>query len=309
MTTSTVHHPASSKDAATVEAIRAQAAPFKGAMTSPQARPGFDAMLEAVPAAADVAYEAGTVGGVAGYWCRPLGAQADSVLLYLHGGGYMMGSARAYRHFVGQFAAMTGTPAFVADYALAPERPFPAAVHDAHAAYRALGELGLKKIGLVGDSAGGGLALVTLALAHADAAAGRGVAPRCCAVMSPWTDLALTGSSYVSRAEEDPFVTTGMLKACADLYLGAADRTNPKASPLHGALAGLAPTQLQVGTSEVLLDDSLRYAERAQAQGGNVSVHVWQGMPHVFPSSIGVLDAAQAALAVMVSLLVKHMQS
>ena len=277
-------------------------------MSSPLARPAYDVMIEAVPAAPDVVYEAGTVGGVNGFWCRPNGARAGAVLLYLHGGAYMLGSASAYRHFAGQFAARTGTAAFVADYALAPERPFPAGVHDAHAAYRGLHANGFQAIGLVGDSAGGGLALVTLALAHADAEAGKGVAPRCCVVMSPWTDLALTGSSCTTRAEEDPFITVGMLKTCADQYLGSQDPTGPLASPLYGALGGLAPTQVHVGTSEVLLDDSLRYAERAQAQGANASVHVWQNMPHVFPSSLGVLDAAQEAMDTMASFLVQHLQ-
>ena len=303
-----IQHQTSPKDAATVAAIRAQAAPFKGAMGSPLARPAYDAMIDAVPAAADVTYEVGTVGGVTGFWCRPQGARADAVLLYLHGGAYMVGSANAYRHFAGQFAARAGTAAFVADYALAPERPFPAAVEDARAAYRGLHAIGFKTIGLVGDSAGGGLALVTLALAHADAVAGQGVAPRCCVVMSPWTDLALTGSSYATRAEEDPFVTKGMLKTCAEQYLGSHAPGDPMVSPLYGALGGLAPTQVHVGTSEVLLDDSLRYVERAQSLGGAAIVHVWQNMPHVFPSSLGALDAAQGAMDIMGSFLVQHLQ-
>ena len=303
-----IQHALTPKDEATVAAIRLQAAPFKGAMTGPEARSGYDAMIEAVPAAADVVVEAGNVGGVAGVWCRPKAARAGAALLYLHGGGYVLGSAHAYRHFAGQFAARTGVAAFVADYALAPERPFPAGVRDAQAAFRGLLAQGVETIALVGDSAGGGLALATLALAHADAAAGIGAAPRCCVAMSPWTDLALTGSSYATRAEEDPFVTHGMLAACAAHYLGAHNPTDPTASPLHGKLSGFAPTQLHVGTSEVLLDDSLRYAERARVQGGDATVHVWQGMPHVFPSSIGVLDAAEKAMGIMAGFLMQHMQ-
>lgn len=303
-----VQHQPSPKDNATVAAIRAQAAPFKGAMGSPLARPAYDAMIDAVPAAADVTHEAGTVGGVNGFWCRPQDARTDAVLLYLHGGAYILGSASAYRHFAGQFAARAGMATFVADYALAPERPFPAAVEDARAAYHGLHANGFNAIGLVGDSAGGGLALVTLALAQADALAGKGVAPRCCVVMSPWTDLALTGSSYATRAEEDPFVTMGMLKSCAEQYLGSQHPGEPMVSPLYGALGGMAPTQVHVGTSEVLLDDSLRYAERARAQGGSATVHVWQNMPHVFPSNLGALDAAQEAMDIMGDFLVQHLQ-
>lgn len=302
-------HALSPKDASTVQAIRQQSAPFKGMMTGPGARPGYDAIIEAVPQAEAVSYEEAVLGGVAGKWCRPPSARGDAAILYLHGGGYMMGSARAYRHFAGQFAARTGFAAFVPDYPLAPERPFPAAVDAAQAAWRGLLAQGMSAIALVGDSAGGGLALVTLAALQAEATAGRAPALRCCVAMSPWTDLALTGASLVTRADEELYLSKAMLQACARHYLGAGDRRAPAASPLYGAFGGLPPTQLHVGTSEVLLDDALRYAERAQAQGGNAEVHVWQGMPHVFPSSIGALDAAEEAMTIMAGFVRKHLRS
>ena len=306
MTNASIHHPASEKDLATVAAIRQQSAPFKGALSSPDARPGYDAMIEATPMAARVTYEQAAVGGVPGVWCRPENGQSHAALLYLHGGGYMVGSAFAYRHFAGQFAARTGCAAFVPDYRLAPENPFPAAVHDAHAAYRGLVSAGATNISIVGDSAGGGLSLITLSLAHADAGQGLGIAPKCCVVMSPWTDLALTGASHDTKAEEEPYLTKPSLRIFAGAYLGQQDAKQPSASPLYGQLSNLAPTQIHVGTSEVLLDDSVVYAAEAHRQGGNVSLHVWDRMLHVFPSSMGILDAADEAMALMTEYIKKN---
>jgi epsilon-lactone hydrolase len=172
-------------------------------------------------------------------------------------------------------------------------------VQDAQAAYNGLVDAGFSNVSLVGDSAGGGLALVTLSLALEDATQGRGIAPKCCVVMSPLTDLALTGASHVTKADEDPFLTQSATKAFADAYLGEQHPKLPTASPLYGQLGQLAPTQIHVGTSEVLLDDSLAYASRAIEQGGQISLHVWDRMPHVFPSSFGALLAAEEAMALM----------
>lgn len=294
-----IHHQPTAKDLATVAAVRAQSAPFKGMMSGPQARGPYDDMIGAIPAAADVSYEKADVGGVSGFWCRPQTAIPDTAILYLHGGAYVLGSANAYRHFAGQFAARTNTAAFVPDYGLAPERPFPAGVNDAQVVYRGLVTQGIKKIVLVGDSAGGGLSLVLLALVQADADAGKTTAPLACVVMSPWTDLALTGSSHSIRADEDPFLTQSALQASVELYLGKTEATHPHASPLYGKLDGLPPIQMHVGTSEVLLDDTLQFAQRVGAAGGNASAHVWEGMPHVFPSSLGMLDAAEQAMTIM----------
>ncbi len=306
MTNPSIHHPASEKDLAIVEAVRQQSAPFKGALSSPDARPSYDAMIEATPPAVGVTYEKATVGGITGFWCRPENFQPNAALLYLHGGGYMVGSAFAYRHFAGQFAARTGIPAFVPDYRLAPENPYPAAVQDAHATYQGLVSAGFTSMSIVGDSAGGGLSLITLALAHKDAAQGLGIAPKCCVAMSPWTDLALTGASHDTKAEEEPYLTKPSLKIFADAYLGQQDPQHPTASPIYGQLSQLTPTQIHVGTSEVLLDDSVAYAAAAERQGGNISLHVWDRMPHAFPSSIGVLEAADQAMTLMTEFLKKH---
>lgn len=298
-----IKHAPSARDLAVVAAIRAQSAAFKGKLLSPQARAAYDSMLEAVPAASDVEYEQSSVGGVGGVWCKPQAAIPGAAILFLHGGGYVVGSAQAYRHFAGQFAARSGVAVFVAEYARAPEQGFPSAGGDARAAYRGLLAQGFSNIALVGDSAGGGLSLVTLAATRNEK-----IAPCCCVVISPWTDLSLSGGTYFSKEAEDPFLTLAELKTCVADYLGTRDPQQAAASPILGELGGLAPTQIHVGTSEILLDDALRYAERAHSQGGQVELHVWQGMPHVFPSSLGALDAAEAALGIMGDFLRGHLR-
>jgi monoterpene epsilon-lactone hydrolase len=298
-----VHHPLTEKDRQIVAAMRKEVAPFKGKMSDPSARGPFDEVMEHTPEAAGVTYEKAVLGGVSGIWCAPRSARSDAAILYFHGGAYVLGSAQAYRHFAGQFAARTSTRAFIAEYRLAPEHAFPSAVEDARAAYRGLIEHGARKIAIVGDSAGGGLALVLLSVVQSDAVAGKGVAPCGAVVMSPWTDLALTGASHEERADDDPLVTKEMLFTASTSYLRGNDPRDPLASPLYGSLVGLPPIQLHVGTNEVLLDDARRYAERARAEGVEAVAHVWEGMPHVFPSSVGTLDAAEQAMGLMGSFL------
>jgi acetyl esterase/lipase len=186
--------------------------------------------------------------------------------------------------------------AFVPEYSLAPEHSFPAAVDDAQACYRGLVEKGFGKIALAGDSAGGGLALALLSLLVAKARDVSASRPVGAVVLSPWTDLALSGMSMETHAEADPLLTKDSLASTARLYLGAHDPRDPLASPLYGDLAGLPPVRMHVGEDEVLLDDSLRYAERLESQGGTVQVHTWQGMIHVFPSNVALLHAAKEAL-------------
>ena len=275
--------------------MREAAAPTKGQL-GPDARVPFDSMMEQTPAAAGVTYAAGNVGSVWGYWCRPAGAQAGTAVLYLHGGAYVVGSAQAYRHFAGQIAVRAEAAIFVAEYRLAPAHPFPGAADDAAAAYSGLAGQGFTEIALVGDSAGGGLALATLAAAAASVRTGSGVMPKGAAVMSPLTDLSLSGASLDTHAEADPVLTKAVLADMAHLYLGSHDPRDPRVSPLFGDLIGFPPILLHVGEDEVLLDDARRYGEMAETAGVRVEVHVWAGMPHVFPASLGLLAAAEPAL-------------
>jgi len=257
----------------------------------PELRPIFDEMMEHTPDAPEVVYSESKVGNVAGWWCRPKQAKDDQAILYLHGGAYVVGSARADRHLAGQFAFRCEAAAFLPDYRLAPEHPFPAALEDAAAAYRGLESEGYKRIAIVGDSAGGGLALAILALMVAE-----GRSPVGAATISPWTDLALEGESMVSRAEADPLLSRETLAGAVLQYLGGNDPKDARVSPLYGDQHGLPPVRLHVGEDEVLLDDSRRYAERIKAAGGICDVHIWAGMTHVFPSSVGMLEASGKAL-------------
>jgi monoterpene epsilon-lactone hydrolase len=260
----------------------------------PEGRPGYDKMIARLAMAAKgVTYDAGTLHGVDGWWCRPPADVGQGAILYLHGGAYVLGSAEAYRHYVGQIAIRAGVPAFVADYSLAPERPFPNALDDALAAYRGLAGLGYVRIAIAGDSAGAGLALAVLRRVSKDTSLPR---PAGAMVASPWTDLALTGASMETRAKVDPIGKRSMLIEAAAMYLGSGDRRDPSASPLDGDLSLLPPVLIHVGEDEILLDDSLRYAERLEEAGGLVTAHVWRGMPHVFCGLVGMLQAAPEAL-------------
>jgi epsilon-lactone hydrolase len=303
---SEIRHPLTHKDEEAVAAMRVQVALSKGKMSGPEARAPFDEVMEHVPDAQGVEYKQGVIGGVPGVWCRPQSVRPDAVILYFHGGAYVLGSAYAYRHFVGQIAARSGVAAFVADYRLAPEHAFPAAIDDARACYAGLVWQGVRLIAIAGDSAGGGLALSLLAIERAAAQNGEGIAPAAAVVMSPWTDLALTGASLEDRAEDDPLVTKDMLSIAASSYLANHDPYDSLASPLYSDLSGLPPVQLHVGTSEVLLDDARRYADRFKEAGGDAVAHTWEGMMHVFPSSIGALEASDAALN-LVAMFLKDM--
>jgi len=289
--TKTTHHPEHLADRAAMLVIRTVIVLHPKTDLGPAGRAAFDELMEGTPSATGVTYEAAVVGGVAGWWCRPADADVGSAILYFHGGAYVVGSAHAYRHLAGQLAARARAPTFVTDYGLAPERPFPAAVEDAEAAYRGLADAGFSRIAVAGDSAGGGLALVTAARMTQAA-----LRPVAVCVMSPWTDLALTGESMDSRAGHDPVLTRQSLEDARRLYLGHSSARDPRVSPLYGDLAGLPPVLLHVGEDEILLDDALRYADRSSQAGAEAELHIWQGMAHVFLANPALLQAAREEL-------------
>jgi monoterpene epsilon-lactone hydrolase len=252
--------------------------------------------MERVAAPGDVTFGADTVGGISGWWARPAQARKGAALLHLHGGWFNWRTAQAFRNFVGHIALSAGVDAFIPDYRLAPEHPFPAAVRDAEACYRGLVEGGMKKIGLTGDSAGGNLALVLLSIATEQAASG-GIAPVGATVLSPVTDLALTGRSFETRAEADPYFIQSQAAGLVRSYLSKTDPKNPLVSPLYGNLTGLPAIRVHVGDDEVLLEDSRRYVERAVAAGVDATLDVWMGMAHGFVNGVGTLQAASEALS------------
>src|SRR5437879_3673203 len=193
-------HPLSPEDAPGATALRASVAAFKGKLAGTAARDPFDAVMERVPAPPDVTFAADTVGGIPGLWAKPARPRQGAAILHLHGGWFNLGTARAYRNFVGHIAASAGAAAFVPDYRLAPEHRFPAAVEDVEACYRGLVDKQINKIAVTGDSAGGDLALVLLSIACAPGYKG-GRAPVGAVAMSPVTELALTGERFRAGAE------------------------------------------------------------------------------------------------------------
>lgn len=285
-------HTIAPEDAVVMTAMRGAVLPLKGKLQGIAAREPFNRIMEGVSPPEGVAFHIDTVGGISGIWCKPGNAGSGDAILHLHGGWFNWGSAQAYRNLVGHIAARTGAEAFVPDYRLAPEHPFPAANNDVQSCYRGLVERGIRRIAISGDSAGGNLALVMMSLS----ATSGGAVPVGAAVLSPATDLALTGPSFETRSEADPYFVRPQIEGLVRSYLGDTDPKNPLASPLYGNLAGLPPLSIHVGDDEVLLDDSRRYFERAVAAGVNARLDVWEGMTHGFVGSVGKLAAAAKAL-------------
>ena len=288
-------HPLSEQDSVGAAALRSAVAPMKGKVEGTAGRGLFNDIMERVAVPEGVTFEAATVGGTSGWWAKPAHAQKGAAMIHVHGGWFIMGTAQAYRNFVGHIALSAGADAFIPDYRLAPEHPFPAAVRDLEACYRGLVDQGITKVALTGDSAGGNLALVLLSIASAHASRDA-LAPVGAVVFSPITDLALTGESYETRAEADLYFTKSQAAGLVRSYLGPADPKTPLASPLCADLTGLPPIRVHVGDDEVLLDDSRRYVERAVAAGVDARLDIWMGMPHGFVTNVGGFIAATQAL-------------
>jgi epsilon-lactone hydrolase len=253
----------------------------------------YDKFISASPMAEGTQSEEVTTADVQGWWVRPVQpAAAGQAILFIHGGGYVQGTAAAYRGFVSQIVSRTGIPALAIDYPLAPEATLPAAPNAALAAYDHLVEKGFSRIAIVGDSAGGGLSLVTMAQLAQQTEVVRPVAG---VVFSPWADLAFTGPSMKDPGLTDPLIGYDYLQDCANKYLGAYDATDPLASPLHGDLSGLPPLLIQVGTAERLLDDSRQVAAKAKTAGVPVELEIWEGMHHVFQLDVAHLESSRDA--------------
>jgi acetyl esterase/lipase len=234
-----------------------------------------------------------TVGGVAGEWLRPhypAGvALRNATILYLHGGAYCIGAAATHRAITSRFARAARMTLFAADYRLAPEHPFPAAVEDAVAAYRALAAGG--RVMIAGESAGGGLAIAT-ALALRDRQI---TPPAALVVFSPWVDLTPAATAEVAPSDE-VMLTTPWLDDCARRYLAGADPASPLASPLHGDLRGLAPTLIQAGADELLCAQAVRLHDALANAGVAVRCEIVPGRWHAFQLHAGMLPSANAAI-------------
>jgi epsilon-lactone hydrolase len=280
-----------------IEVVRAHLAklPPSESLTTAERRAQYERAEKVFPTPPDVKVERVSAPVAPGEWLRPPGAEPGRVVLYLHGGGYVIGSPRSHRHLAAAIAAAAGARALLLDYRLAPEHPFPAALEDATAAYRWLLEQGVAPGGIViaGDSAGGGLTVATL-LALREAKVPLPAAGVC---ISPWVDLTCGGASYRTKAASDPIVKQAAVAEMARAYLGAATPpTTPLASPLFADLRGLPPLLIHVGSEEVLLDDAIQLAERAKAAGVDATLEVYERMIHVWHWFLPMLDEAPAAV-------------
>jgi monoterpene epsilon-lactone hydrolase len=254
----------------------------------------FEEMMAAIPVPADVTTSSGSLGGIPVVNVEAAGADHASVIFYLHGGAYAIGTAASSVGLASDLARRAGARLVTVDYRLAPEHPHPAAIDDAVAAYRGLLDSGVaaSAIAIAGESAGAGLAAAALvALKHVGLPQPSGAV-----LMSPWADLTLSGESISGKAAVDPALTPEGLRRRAIDYVPAGDRTAELVSPIFADLTGLPPLLIQAGSNEILLDDATRLAARASAADVAVRLEVTPGVPHVFQGFAAMLDEGDAAL-------------
>jgi monoterpene epsilon-lactone hydrolase len=257
----------------------------------------FDEWHQATREPEDVTYREETIGGVSGIWALPIGADASTVLVYLHGGGFAVGSASSHRKLAGHVAKALGATSFVLDYRRAPEHPHPAQVEDGVAVVAALTDRGIAPadITTIGDSAGGNLAIaVPLALREQ----GRPL-PGQVIAFSPWVDMENAGESLKTNAGTDALVTEALLEGMIAGVLGdgQVDPTTPLANPLYADFAGFPRLYMNAGSVETLMDNATRIAEKARAAGVDVTLTLADGMQHVYPFLAGNAPEADQEIA------------
>ncbi|WP_411959546.1 alpha/beta hydrolase [Pseudomonas sp. s4] len=230
--------------------------------------------------------------GTPAHWLSPASCRQERVLLYIHGGAFVAYTPQIYAAMVANWCRPLKARALMVDYSLAPECPFPTALDQAHATYRWLLEQGTRPehIVIAGDSAGGNLALALLQRLRDEGAQ----LPSCAVLLSPFLDFTLSGASALGNARHDPIFTLPFAIAIRGFYASAEKHASPEVSPLFGSFAGLPPLLLQVGSTEMLLDDSVRAAASAAAAGVPVRLEIWQQLPHVFQMIAALPQALQA---------------
>jgi len=283
-------------DRSEIEAIRALLSSQPRPAGWAERRQRLDEVGSAWPVADDVKLGAVDLDGVPGEWSIAPGSDASRVLMFFHGGGYCSGSIASHRRMVTEAGRYAGARTLAVGYRLAPEHPFPAAFDDALVAWRFLRRQGIAaaRIAVGGDSAGGGL---TAALINRLRASGD-EQPACAWLVSPWTDLAMSGSTMASKDAADPLIHKPYLEELATAYLPATlDRKDPRVSPLFADLRGFPPVLVQVGSDETLLDDAVRFAAAAGAADVAVTLEIWPRMIHAWPLWNARLEAGRRALA------------
>jgi len=258
-------------------------------------RAGLDALGDLVPRAPGVTLTEVDAGGVPADWAVADDAEDAPVVLYLHGGGYVIGSRVSHRPLATRVAAAIGGRVLLPEYRLAPEHPAPAAIDDAVATYRWLLDQGIdpERIVVAGESAGGGLTAAVLMTLRDEGLP----LPAAGLLLSPWVDLALTGATMATHAELDLLLSPELLESWAGQYAAELGRTDPLVSPLYADFEGLPPLFVQVGTREVLLDDATRLVERALAATVEVELVIAEGMIHIWQLFAGVVPEADEAVS------------
>lgn len=276
------------------KAMLEHALPAQGGGTLEDRREGYEAVLAQLPIPEDISITAATYGGIDGYWVHAAGASIGRIGVMLHGGGYIIGSAKGYRAYAAAVSRATDARVFVAEYRLAPEHPFPAALDDARDVLAAaIAEVGVQSCFAIGDSAGGGLVLSSLWDLHRRGAA----LPGRIVLVSPLVDLTVTNPSYEERAQIDPIVSRKGIQRAASLYLdGRGPDEAPAAFPMLSDLRWLPPCLLLVGGAEVLLDDSRNLAEKLKREGVHVDYREYDDMVHVWTLFSSFLPEGQEAL-------------
>ena len=279
-----------------IDAIRALLSAKPRPVGWVERRQRLDEVGSVWPAATDVKLEPVDLGGVPGEWSSVAGSDASRVLMFFHGGGYCSGSIRSHRRLVTEAGRSAGIRTLAVGYRLAPEHPFPAAMEDALTAWKFLRQQGIaaRHIAIGGDSAGGGLAVVlNNRLRDADEEL-----PGCVWLVSPWTDLTMSGSTLITKDGVDPIIHKGYLGELADAYVPPGmGRKDPRLSPLYADLKGLPPMLVQVGSAETLLEDATRFAAAAGAADVSVTLEIWPHMIHAWPMWNAALKPGRSALA------------
>lgn len=268
-------------------------------------RAGFETAYSSMPVADGVSFAPVDAGGVPAEWVTPAEVEGNRAIIYLHGGGYVVGNLNTHRHVVSRLAAEAKARLLNVDYRLAPENPYPAALDDAMAAWQwHLANGGeAAHTAISGDSAGGGLT-IALCMKLRDEGMEQ---PACAAPISPWTDLTFSGDSMTERADRDPMLAgADSLHGMVMSYAQSVDATEPYISPVFGTFDNLPPMMIQVGTEEVLYDDSTRVVKGIENANGSVEFRPWQDMMHVWHLLASVAPEAEEGIAEMAGYISTH---
>lgn len=273
-------------------------------MTIDEMRRGMESRTKLANLPRKTKIEKVSFNGISAEWICAKEAHEGRVILYLHGGGYNIGSPNTHRELAAHISMASGAKVLLPDYRLAPEHPFPSALEDATSAYRWLLDTGLTggDISIAGDSSGGGLSIAT-SISLRDAGE---PSPASIVCISPWTDLEMSGNSIKTHAEIDPMLNLQSLKIMASNYIGDGDPRSPLISPIHADLKGISPLLIHVGSDEMLLDDSTRIAEKAKSAEVDVTIKIYDQMWHAWHLNVRLMPEAKNAIKELGSFIRKH---